>query len=243
VPLAAQAAGLAFEDLCERRGHARSKRDGVSRRPRRPRRPRPPTSSTGSVDDLEQEYGEELGDVELDPVPDPDGPPPEIVVFDIGEVLIDETRVWACWADCSGSAAEFAAVLGAAIAQGEDHQAVFEHVAPNVEWEAFVEEHERRYGGFRPSDLYPDVRLCLVRAARAGVPVLLAGNQPSRRHAQLEALARVDGTRCPSDLGVDKPDPAFFEAVLRWPTPRTRPTCCTSATGSTTTSCRRWSSG
>jgi HAD superfamily hydrolase (TIGR01549 family) len=170
-----------------------------------------------SVDDLEEEYGEELGDVELEPVPDPDGPPPEIVVFDIGEVLVDETRVWACWAELLGvSALEFAAVLGAAIAQGQDHQAVFEHVAPNVEWESFVEEHERRYGGIRAEDLYPDVRLCLEELRELGVRVLLAGNQPSRRHAQLEALdLGVDGMAMSEDLGVDKPDPAFFEAVLR----------------------------
>jgi hypothetical protein len=59
----------------------------------------------------------------------------------------------------------FAAVLGAAIAQGEDHLDVFPHVAPNVDWEDFLDEHERRYGGFREEDLYPDA----VPASRSSV--------------------------------------------------------------------------
>jgi FMN phosphatase YigB (HAD superfamily) len=184
-----------------------------------PQPPAPPKVDEldGSVDELEQEYGDELGDVDLDAVPDPDGPPPEIVAFDIGEVLVDETRVWACWADILGvSRLEFAAVLGAAIAQGQDHEAVFEHIAPNVEWEAFVEEHERRYGGFQPHDLYPDVSLCLAELHELGFQVLLVGNQPARRHAQLAALdLPVDEIATSEDLGAQKPDPAFFEAVLR----------------------------
>jgi FMN phosphatase YigB (HAD superfamily) len=184
--------------------------------------PAPPAPETTDqldppVDDLEEEYGEELGDVELNPLPEPEGPPPEIVAFDIGEVLIDETRVWACWADLLGvSRLEFAAVLGAAIAQGQDHEAVFAHVAPNVRWEDFVEEHERRYGGFQPHDLYPDVSLCLSELSELGVQVLLAGNQPARRHAQLEALGlSVDAIATSDDLGAEKPDVAFFEALLR----------------------------
>jgi FMN phosphatase YigB (HAD superfamily) len=187
--------------------------------PTAPRPAAPPRTDDldGTVDDLEQEYGEELGDVDLDATVDPDGPPPEIVAFDIGEVLIDETRVWACWADILGvSRLEFAAVLGAAIAQGQDHEAVFEHIAPNVEWQAFIEEHERRYGGFQPRDLYPDVSLCLSELHELGFQVLLVGNQPARRHAQLEALQlRVDAIATSDDLGAEKPDVAFFEAVMR----------------------------
>jgi HAD superfamily hydrolase (TIGR01549 family) len=170
-----------------------------------------------AIDDLEEEYGEELGDVDLEALPEPDGPPPEIVAFDIGEVLIDETRVWACWADLLGvSRLEFAAVLGAAIAQGQDHEAVFAHVAPNVQWEAFVEEHERRYGGFQLRDLYPDVTLCLSELRELDFQVLLVGNQPARRRAQLERLGlSVDAIATSDDLGAEKPDVAFFEAVLR----------------------------
>jgi HAD superfamily hydrolase (TIGR01549 family) len=162
---------------------------------------------------------EELEDIDLgtvpDYVPDLDGPAPEIVVFDIGEVLIDETRVWGIWADILGvSRFTFAAVLGAAIVQGEDHRVVFPHVAPNCEWEAFAGEHERRYQGFQEVDLYPDARLCLEELHSMGIRIGIAGNQPAHRRDQLLALDLPhDVLATSADLGVEKPDPEFFRAV------------------------------
>ncbi len=148
---------------------------------------------------------------------EPSGPAPSAVVFDIGEVLIDETRVWATWAELAGvSPLTFAAVLGAAIVQGEDHRAVLPHVAPNLDWESLEDEHERRYGGFRDEDLYPDARPCLTSLREAGFRVLLAGNQPARRTVQLAALSLpVAGLATSDELGAEKPAPAFFEAVRR----------------------------
>jgi HAD superfamily hydrolase (TIGR01509 family) len=147
---------------------------------------------------------------------DPDGPAPRVVVLDVGEVLIDENRVWAVWAGLLGvSPLTFAAVLGAAIVQGEDHEAVFPHVAPNVEWRRFEADHERRYGGFREEDLYPDARACLAELRDLGFTVVIAGNQPERRAAQLRALELpCDHLLVSDELGVDKPDPGFFAAVL-----------------------------
>ncbi len=156
-----------------------------------------------------------------DAVPDDDvievvGPPPTAVVFDVGEVLIDETRVWATWADLVGvSGLTFGAVLGAAVVQGEDWPAVFEHVAPNVVWKELEEEHERRYGGFREDDLYADVRPALTELREAGFVVAIAGNQPARRQAQLEALALPTDHLAMSELlGAEKPSAAFYTAVL-----------------------------
>lgn len=185
-----------------------------------PRPPAPPTTDEldDSVDGLEQTFGSELGDLEnLEGLPEPEGPAPEVVVFDVGEVLIDETRVWACWADLLGvSHLTFAAVLGAAIAQGSDHREVFAHVAPNVDWRAFEQEHERRYAGFQPGDLYPDAMLCLAELRELGFRVVVAGNQPARRREQLISLGlNVDVVATSDDLGVAKPDPAFFDEVLR----------------------------
>jgi HAD superfamily hydrolase (TIGR01549 family) len=161
----------------------------------------------------------DLEELELDPdaLPDPDGPAPRVVVFDVGEVLIDESRVWSVWAEVLGvSPLTFAAVLGAAIAQGHDHEAVFPHVAPNVDWHDFEPEHERRYGGFQPADLYADVRLCLDELDELGFTLVIAGNQPARRTAQLAALdLPCDHLVTSEELGVEKPDPAFFDAVLR----------------------------
>lgn len=143
-------------------------------------------------------------------------PAPTTVVFDIGEVLIDETRVWAVWAELVGvSPLSFAAVLGAAIAQGSDHRVVFPHVAPNIEPDELAEEHERRYGGFQEQDLYADARPCLEQLRDLGFQVVLAGNQPARRTEQLRALDLPhDRLAVSEDLGAEKPDAAFFTAVM-----------------------------
>lgn len=142
-------------------------------------------------------------------------PAPSVVVFDIGEVLVDETRVWSIWADLIGtSPLTFAAVLGAAVVQGEDHHAVFEHLAPNLDWQPLEEEHEERYGGFREDDLYRDVRPCLEAISGQGRTVVLAGNQPARRSAQLRALDLPAAEIVTSDeLGAEKPAAAFFHGV------------------------------
>lgn len=173
----------------------------------------------GDLDALDAlEDLDDLQELGRDPeqLPDPDGPAPRIVVFDVGEVLIDESRVWSVWAGLLGvSPLTFAAVLGAAIAQGQDHEAVFPHVAPNVDWHRFEKEHERRYGGFRDEDLYIDVRPCLEELRSLGFTIVIAGNQPARRSEQLRALKLPhDHLVTSEELGVVKPDPAFFDAVL-----------------------------
>lgn len=143
-------------------------------------------------------------------------PAPDTVVFDVGEVLIDETRVWSVWAELVGvSPLTFAAVLGAAIVQGEPLAAVFGHIAPNLAWRELEAEHEERYGGFRTDDLYRDARPCLQELTDAGLQVVIAGNQPARRGPQLTALdLPAVHVRTSEELGAAKPDPAFFDAVL-----------------------------
>lgn len=141
---------------------------------------------------------------------------PDVVVLDVGEIVIDETRVWTVWAELLGvSPATLMAVLGAAVSQGGDHTDAFPHVAPNVDWAALEGEHESRYGGFRSEDVYADVVPALSALRGAGRRVVLAGNQPARRTAQLHALGLpVDDLVTSDELGVEKPDPAFFATVL-----------------------------
>lgn len=143
-------------------------------------------------------------------------PAPHTVVFDVGEVLVNEDRVWALWAELVGvSTTTFAAVLGAAVSQGRDHTAVLAHLAPNLVTGDLVEEHERRYGGFREGDLYDDVRPCLAELLDAGFTVAIAGNQPAVRAEELERLGLGVSWITTSDhLGTAKPDAAFFAAVL-----------------------------
>lgn len=143
-------------------------------------------------------------------------PVPDFVVFDVGEVIIDETRVWTVWAELLGvSPGTLMAVLGAAVSQGGDHTDAFPHVAPNVDWAALEAEHETRYGGFAVEDVYADVVPALSALRSRGLRVVLAGNQPARRTPQLTALGLpVDDVVVSDDLGADKPDPAFFAALL-----------------------------
>lgn len=180
--------------------------------------PGPAPGETGEIPlDVPDPFDELEELVSGEGVPDPDGPAPRIVVFDVGEVLIDETRVWSVWADILGvTPLTFAAVLGAAIVQGEDHEVVFPAIAPNVEWRDFEEEHERRYGGFREQDLHGDARGCLSELRELGFTVVVAGNQPARRTPQLQALGLpCDDLVTSEELGGEKPDPAFFTALLR----------------------------
>jgi len=170
----------------------------------------PATTTAGPIDDLSA--------WEFEPEADrpPPGRAPQLVALDIGEVIIDESRVWDVWSDVLGiSRFTMAAVLGAAIAQGLDHTEAFAHVAPNVQWQDFLEEHERRYGGFQPDDIYADVIPCLTELKELGVRVALAGNQPDHRTGQLRELGLpVDWLATSADLGCEKPDPGFFRAVL-----------------------------
>lgn len=178
------------------------------------------SSTTGVLDIPPGAVDDDLDDLDFEVDPEPavehDGPAPRFVVFDVGEVLIDETRVWSCWADLIGTTPfTFAAVMGAAISQGGDHEDVFAHVAPNVDWREFEDEHERRYGGFRPEDLYQDVRTCLQELRDMGFGVAIAGNQPGRRRDQLLGLDLPhDQLVTSEDIAAEKPSPAFFAAVL-----------------------------
>ena len=144
------------------------------------------------------------------------GTAPDVVVLDVGEVLVDETRVFSVWAELLGvSPGTLFAVLGGAVLEGQDHIAAFAHVAPNVAWQELETEHEARYGGFTSDALYPDVRPALSALRDAGFRVVLAGNQPERRTAQLRALdLAVDDVVTSDELGAEKPAPAFFGAVL-----------------------------
>lgn len=177
----------------------------------------PGTDPAAPIDSADQSSLDELDFESVHEPTDPyDGPAPSVVVFDVGEVLIDETRVWAAWADILGvTPFTFAAVLGAAIVQGEDHHVVFPIVAPNVEWEEFEEEHERRYGGFQEQDVYPDVRLCLQELIDMGITVAIAGNQPARRRQQLLDLDLPHTMLATSDdLGAEKPSREFYDRVM-----------------------------
>lgn len=127
------------------------------------------------------------------------------VVFDVGETLVDETRMWR-EAAAHGGVPEFTlfGVVGGLAARGEDHRRAFELLGfspprvPDVEL----------------GDFYPDAVPCLKRLRVAGYAIGLAGNQPA--HA-CESLADcgldVDFIVTSGEWGAEKPSAEFFLRV------------------------------
>lgn len=141
------------------------------------------------------------------------------VVFDVGEVLVDESREYGTWADWLGVPRHtFSAVFGAVIARGLDYRETFQVFAPGFD---LTEQRAARAAAGRPEhfddeDLYPDVRPALRELRDAGLWVGVAGNQTLRAGAILRSLGLpADLIVTSDDLGVEKPDPAFFVEIAK----------------------------
>jgi HAD superfamily hydrolase (TIGR01549 family) len=139
------------------------------------------------------------------------------VVLDVGETLIDESRIWTIWADVLGiPRLTFMAVLGAAIQRGGQYGRIFDEFGiDEASWRPRVPEVEDRYGGFQEQDLYPDARRAVDGLKALGYRVGLVANQPASRTAELRALGfEAEVIAMSDEMGVHKPDPAFFTRVL-----------------------------
>jgi HAD superfamily hydrolase (TIGR01549 family) len=137
------------------------------------------------------------------------------VCLDVGETLIDETRVWEVWADLLGvTRLTFMAALGAVIADGADHRDVFD-VVQRPDWQQLRPAFDEAYGAFRSTDFYPDARPALADLHAAGYRLALVANQPARRTAELRALGvSAEVVAMSGEMGVHKPEPAFFVRSL-----------------------------
>jgi HAD superfamily hydrolase (TIGR01549 family) len=136
------------------------------------------------------------------------------VCLDVGETLIDETRIWSIWADeLRVPRLTFLAALGAVIERGGEHRDVFPIFAAD-DWQLRMPAVEVAYGGFVADDLYPDA-LDALEALRARYRVAVVANQPAARVGQLRALG-VDAEvlAMSEEMGVAKPAPAFFARLL-----------------------------
>lgn len=137
------------------------------------------------------------------------------VALDVGETLIEETRVWEVWSDILGvSRLAFMAALGAVIDRGQDHREVF-RVLGFPDWRSRYQGFQDGYGSFRESDLYPDALPAVRALSAAGYGIAVIANQPARRNAELRALGVVPDVMAMSEeLRVAKPDPGFFAQAL-----------------------------
>jgi len=137
------------------------------------------------------------------------------VCLDVGETLIDETRIWSIWADELGiPRLTFLAALGAVIERNGEHRDVFP-VFGIDDWEDRMPSVERAYGGFRAEDLYPDAIRSLEALGSAGYRLAIVANQPETRAEQLRGVGIQTEVMAMSEgLGVAKPDAAFFQRAL-----------------------------
>jgi FMN phosphatase YigB (HAD superfamily) len=132
------------------------------------------------------------------------------VVFDVGETLVDEERWWRELCARVGLRPHVVwAALGVTVERGEEHDALWGHLGiekPDGWWRGLT---------YDVSDLYPDALACLHGVRDLEFQVGIAGNQT----AALESWARevplpADLIVSSESLGVRKPDPAFFEAIV-----------------------------
>ncbi|RJL27275.1 HAD family hydrolase [Bailinhaonella thermotolerans] len=142
------------------------------------------------------------------------------MVFDVGETLIDETRIWSRWADRLGvPRLTMLGVLGGMAALDRSFPEAFELIRPGIDLAAEQAAWERDDPGglrenFDADDLYPDVRPALAALREAGYRVIVAGNQPPQAEAALLAMdLPVDGVHTSAAWGVEKPAPGFFAKV------------------------------
>lgn len=134
----------------------------------------------------------------------------EAVVFDVGETLVDEERWWRELCERAGLQPHVVwAALGVTIERGEEHDALWELVGiekPDAPWGDLMYAH---------ADLYPDAIPCLEAIRNLGLRVGIAGNQTGvlERWAR-EAGLPADVIASSASLGIRKPDPAFFRAIV-----------------------------
>ena len=129
------------------------------------------------------------------------------VVFDVGETLIDETRMWTARARSAGvTPFTLMGLIGALIERGQDHRNV---------WTILETDSPTMSPPICAEDFYPDALDCLHRVKRAGFTVGIAGNQPRDTVSRLETLGvAADFTASSADWNVSKPSPEFFDRMI-----------------------------
>jgi FMN phosphatase YigB (HAD superfamily) len=136
-------------------------------------------------------------------------------VFDVGGVLVDETRMWLGWAEAlSVSYDDLWAALRADVAAGLSHRHTMQRLAPGQDIMAI---RRARLAEDAPleADLYPDVRPAFAALKARGARIGIAGNQPLEAAPALLALELgADFVATSAGWGVQKPHPRFFEEVL-----------------------------
>ena len=140
------------------------------------------------------------------------------VCFDVGETLVDETRLWNGWANYLGvSSRVFYSALEELIERNQHHQTIFERFQPGFDLEDARLERAAHgdHDIFNISDLYADALPCLNLLRERGYKVGIAGNQPLAAEQVLRQCGSdVDFIASSVRWGCEKPSQAFFERLI-----------------------------
>ena len=129
-------------------------------------------------------------------------------------------------------------VFGSIVERGLGYQHLREYF-PSLDWSRHRDAVEVVLGGFQAQDLYPDALPTLGDLRGQGYRTAVIANQRTERKEQLRSLGvEAEVMLMSGEMGVEKPDPAFFRTALRSSARRIRRSWPTSATASTTTSGR-----
>jgi HAD superfamily hydrolase (TIGR01549 family) len=134
----------------------------------------------------------------------------QAIVYDLGETLVDETRMWRIIAhEAQVPLLTFAGVLGSVIERRLPHRAVFDELSIEI-----IEASDHEYH-LESSDFYLDAIPTLYALQKLGYRLGIAGNQPVGIVEQLAGLDLPLALIASSaTLGVAKPDPRFFEQIV-----------------------------
>jgi len=124
------------------------------------------------------------------------------VVFDVGETLIDETRLWERAADAAGTPRfTLMGIVGGLAARGEHHRRAWELLG--------VAQPAATWGS---EDFYPDALPTLGALRQRGLRVGAVGNTLTAAEDLLRE--HVDLVGSSARWGLEKPKPAFFERIV-----------------------------
>ncbi len=141
------------------------------------------------------------------------------VIFDVGETLINEERMWLGWAGYIGVSNDtLFKALDTAIRQRRHHWEALRSLRPGLDVKASLADRlakgERMI--FDKTDLYPDAIASISALRNRGYKVGIVGNQPARSEEALrECGLQPDFIASSASWGVEKPNPEFFRRVLQ----------------------------
>ena len=140
------------------------------------------------------------------------------VAFDLGETLVDETRMWSEWRTGSASLASRSSVPWGGLRDRACRTRRCSNASgptgsiwrPN----ALPDAPPAGPDTFTPGDLYPDARPCLEELRRRGYRVAIAGNQSAETAEVVRSFdLPVDLDTNSGELGAEKPSPEFYRRL------------------------------